>query len=207
MAGRLRLVFLAGALAIAASALGRAGGGGFVGGGGVAAGPPALAVPAPAQAQSLPVRLLDEDRLLRESELGRLVLERVRAAEQALEEENRRIADQLAAEEQELTDARAELSPEEFRARADAFDLRVEEIRAERAQRNEELTRFSEGEVQRFFDVAFPVVVDLMNDEGVVAILQPEAVIVALEAFDITGEAVARLDFLWREATYEGDFP
>ena len=186
MAGRLRLVILAGALAIAIGA---------------------LSVPAPAQAQSLPVRLLDEDRLLRESELGRRVLERVRAAEQALEEENRRIADQLAAEEQELTEARTELPPEEFRARADAFDLRVEEIRAERAQRNEELTRFSEGEVQRFFDVAFPVVVDLMNDEGVVAILQPEAVIVALEAFDITGEAVARLDAIWREATDEGDFP
>lgn len=186
MAGRLRLVIMAGALAIAVGA---------------------LSVAAPSQSQSLPVRLLDEDRLLRESELGRRVLERIRAAEQALEEENRRIADQLAAEEQELTEMRAELSPEEFRARADAFDLRVEEIRAERAQRNEELTRFSEGEVQRFFDVAFPVVVDLMSDEGVVAILQPEAVIVALEAFDITGEAIARLDAVWREATEDGDFP
>lgn len=184
MAARLRLAILAGFLAATA-----------------------VALPAPVQAQSLPVRLLDEDRLLRESELGRRVVERVRAAERALEEENRRIADQLAAEEQELTEARATLSPEDFRARADAFDQRVEEIRAERAQRNEELARFSEAEVQRFFDAAFPVVVDLMNDEGVVAILQPEAVIVAREAFDITGEAIARLDAVWRDTVDESDFP
>lgn len=181
MAGRLRPALLAGALAAMASAL-----------------------PVPASAQELPVRLLDEDRLLRESALGRRVVARIREAEHALEEEHERIAHQLASEERELTEARAELSPEEFRARADAFDLRVEEIRAERAQRSEELARFSEAEVQRFFELAFPVVVELMNEEGVVAILQPDAVIVALESFDITGEAVARLDSAWREALEDG---
>lgn len=184
MVGRLRLALLAGALAAFA----------------------APALPAPAQALGeLPVRLLDEDRLLGESEFGRRTVERIRAAEQALEEENNRIAAQLAEEEQELTEARADLSPEEFRARADAFDQRVEEIRAERAQRSEELARFSEAEVQRFFEAAFPVVAELMTEEGIVALLHPEAVIVALEAFDITGEAIARLDAAWREAIREGE--
>ena len=186
MASRLRLAFLAGALAITA----------------IAASPgPVLQ----AQAQNVPIRLLDEDRLLVESELGSLVVARIREAEQALEEENRQIADQLANEEQELTDARATLAPDEFRARADAFDLRVEEIRAERARRAEEFARFSEAEVQRFFEMAFPVIADLMREEGVVAIVNPDAVIVAFEGFDITGAAIARLDDAWRAAREDGD--
>lgn len=186
MACRLRLALLAGALAATVSAFS-----------------PVSVLPA--RAQDLPIRLLDEDRLLGESELGRRVVARIRAEEQALEEENRQLADQLAREEQELTDARATLTPEEFRTRADAFDQRVEEIRAERAQRGEEFARFSEAEVQRFFEIAFPVIAELMREEGIVAIVKPEAVIVALEAFDITGEAIARLDDTWRAAREENE--
>lgn len=145
-------------------------------------------------AQSVSFRILDEDRLLRESRLGQQILSDIRAAEQALEEENQRISDQLAEEERALTDERARLSPEEFRARADAFDQRVEEIRTERNQRSIELNRFSEAEAQRFFDTALPVLVALMNEQGLVAILKPDVLIIGADWLDMTDAAIAELD-------------
>ncbi len=159
-------------------------------------------MPVTAGAQNMvaaPYAVLDEDRFLRESQLGRQVLAEIRSAEERLEEENSRISDQLAEEERALTEARATMSPEEFRAEAEAFDARVERIRAERRERSEELARFSEAEAQRFSDTAFPVLVELMTDEGIIAILKPEAVIIALDFVDITSRAIARLDAVFEE--------
>lgn len=142
----------------------------------------------------VPFRILNETRLLNESRLGRQVLERIDQARQALEAENQRLFDQLAAEERELTTQRASLSPEEFRARADAFDARVEEVRAERARTSDDLSRQSEAEAQRFFDAALPIMVQMMGDEGIIALLKPEALIIGSDWLDITDEAIARLD-------------
>jgi len=144
--------------------------------------------------QSVSFRILDEERLLRESQLGQKILADIRAAEQVLEEENQRLSDQLAEEERNLTDARRQLSPEEFRTRADAFDLRVEAIRTERNQRSLELARFSETEAQRFFDTVLPVLAGLMDEEGLVALLKPDALILGADWLDITEDAIRRLD-------------
>lgn len=143
---------------------------------------------------SVPFRILNETRLLNESRLGQEVLARIDRARQALEDENQRLFDQLEAEESELTSLRATLSPDEFRTRAEAFDARVEEIRAERGQASDDLARRSEAEAQRFFDAALPVLVQLMTDEGLVALLKPETVILGTEWLDITDAAIARLD-------------
>lgn len=142
----------------------------------------------------VPFRVLDQDRLLRGSRLGQQILAGIRRAEQALEAENQQIADQLAAEESALTEARSTLTPEEFRTRADVFDTRVEQIREERAQASQALTRHSETEAQRFFDTALPILVEMMNDQGVLGLLKPDAVILGSDWLDITDAAIARLD-------------
>ncbi|GAB4267165.1 MAG: OmpH family outer membrane protein [Pararhodobacter sp.] len=143
---------------------------------------------------SLSVRSLDQERLFQESALGRRIIEGLEAARQELEAENQRLFEQLATEEQQLTELRATLSPEEFRQRADAFDARVEAIRAERGEASQALARRSEAEAQRFFDAALPVLVQMMTEQGLDAVLRPEAVILGSEAFDMTDEAIARLD-------------
>lgn len=150
--------------------------------------------PAASFAQQASFRILDEDRLFRESLLGQEILSDIRAAEQALEEENQRISDQLANEERALTEARAQLSPEEFRTRADAFDQRVEAIRAERNQRSVELGRFSEAEARRFFDTVLPVLTGMMDEEGLVALLKPDTLILGSDWLDVTDAAIERLD-------------
>lgn len=154
-----------------------------------------LASAAPAQTpQQGGVRVLNQDRLLRDSALGRAVLEELRAAEVALERENQALVEQLSAEERALTELRPTLSLEEFRARAEAFDRRVEAVRAERARLSRELGLRYEAEAQRFFATALPVLTDLMAEQGIVAILSPEAVILGADWLDITEQVIERLD-------------
>lgn len=142
----------------------------------------------------VPFAILDDDRLLRDSRMGQQVLAGIRAAEQALEAENQQLFEQLTAEESALVEARPTMTPEAFREAADAFDRRVEEIRAERDQRSQELARQSEIAVQRFYEAALPVLVRLMNERGLVAILKPDAMIIGAEWLNITDLAIERLD-------------
>ena len=139
-------------------------------------------------------RLLDEERLFRESVLGQRVLADIRAAELALEAENQVLFDQLSAEERSLTEARLTLPPDEFRARAEAFDTRVEAIRAERAERAADLTRQNEAAARAFFDAALPILVQVMNEAGVDVLLKPDLMILGPEWMDITDQAILRLD-------------
>jgi Skp family chaperone for outer membrane proteins len=167
MAGRLRGTLLAAALACAAVT---------------------------AAAQDATFRILNEERLLRESRYGQAVLSELREAERQLEDENERIAAELAAEERALTEARADLTPEEFRARADEFDRRVEAIRAERNELSMELTRRSEAAAGRFFDEALPILLQMMAEEGLVAVLRPDALILGADWLDMTDQVIERLD-------------
>jgi Skp family chaperone for outer membrane proteins len=139
-------------------------------------------------------RILNEERLLRDSRYGQAVLAELREAERRLDEENERIAEELAAEERALTEARAELSPEEFRARADAFDRRVEAIRAERNELGLDLARRSDAAAARFFDEALPIVLEMMTEQSLVAILRPDALIVGADWLDMTDQVIERLD-------------
>jgi Skp family chaperone for outer membrane proteins len=153
---------------------------------GAAFGPPAPAGPGFA--------ILSQERLLRESRRGQALLSELREAEQVLERENQTLSDQLATEERALTALRGSVDPEDFRARADAFDRRVEVIRAERARLAQELARSYDDRAQAFFQSALPVVAELMQDQGIIAILSPEAVILAADWLDITDQAIERLD-------------
>lgn len=139
-------------------------------------------------------RVLDEDRLFRESVLGQRVLADIREAEQALATENQALFEQLSAEERALTEARLTLPPEEFRARAEAFDASVEAIRAERAERSATLARQNEAAARAFFDAALPILVQVMAEAGVDILLKPDVMILGPEWVDITDLAITRLD-------------
>lgn len=149
---------------------------------------------APAHAQDGSIRLLDQDRLYAQSEFGQRVLAELRSASNALNDENQRIASELMAEELALTEARATLSPEAFRTRADDFDARVEAIRSEQDEKSRDLQRRNEIEQIRFFETALPILLALMEELGVEAILDARAVIIGTEALDITDAAIERLN-------------
>lgn len=141
-----------------------------------------------------PVLTLDQERLFVESAFGRASLERERQALRALEEENKRIEAELIAEEQALTELRQTLAPEEFTARADAFDQKVEQIRDAQDAKSEALTSARDADRQAFLQAAIPVLGELLGDRKAVAILDKSMIILSLSAIDVTDEAIARVD-------------
>jgi len=155
----------------------------------------ALAAPVAVSAQAeRGVRILDEERLFLDSQFGQALRAEVQRLEAEIERENAALVAQLAEEERALTEARATLSPEEFRTRADAFDERVEAIRSERAARLQDLARETDAATQRFFEQALPIIGEVMEEQGIVALIRRDVVIVSVEGLDITPLVITRLD-------------
>ena len=153
-----------------------------------------LGLPAAAQDAPTPLLTLDQDRLFLESDYGKAVIEKERTATAALEQENRRIEAELVAEEQALTEARATLSAEEFSAKADAFDAKVEQIRGAQDAKARKLTEARDEDRKAFLEVAVPVLGEILQDKGASAVLDKNLVILSLSAVDITDEAIARVN-------------
>ena len=145
-------------------------------------------------AEQSTVVTLDRARLFEESRMGQAVISQLEQASNDLISENRRLEAALEAEERQLTQQRATMTPEVFRDLAREFDTRVEELRVAQEAKGRALTRAREAEQQRFFETAIPVLVALMEDLGAVAIIDRSVVILSFDRIDITTEAIARLD-------------
>jgi Skp family chaperone for outer membrane proteins len=141
-----------------------------------------------------PVLTIDAERVLAESAFGRALSAEVDAAARALAEENRRIEADLLAEEKDLTERRAMMSPDEFRPMADAFDEKVQRLRAEQDEKERALTDLREEGRQRFLREAVPVLSAILREQGALVLLDRRDVFLSADAIDITGIAIARID-------------
>jgi len=138
--------------------------------------------------------VIDQERLYTGSAFGQRVVETLQSESKALAEENRRIEDALIAEEQSITDQRPAISPEDFRALADDFDVRVTAIRAAQDRKSRSLTSRDDEERRRFLNAAVPILGTIMQDLGATALFDRRAVFVSDERIDITDEAIAAID-------------
>lgn len=141
-----------------------------------------------------PILTLDQERLFAESRRGRAVLGALEADTAALSAENRRIEAELTAEEKALTVQRPSLSPEEFRALAEAFDQKVVAIRREQDAKARALALRRETDQQAFFREVLPLLAEIVGRRGAVAVLERGAVILSAEPVDITDEAIELID-------------
>jgi len=147
------------------------------------------------QEQAPPAVLtLNQERLYASSLFGQRVRDDLEAASVVLATENRQIESALVAEEAQLVEDRATLDPAEFRKLAEEFDERVTGIRRAQVEKREALQRAADAERLRFFDMAFPVLFELVDDFGALAILNQNAVILSSRAIDVTDRAIARVD-------------
>ncbi|MBV0911986.1 OmpH family outer membrane protein [Anianabacter salinae] len=161
----------------------------------------ALAVWTPAWAQPLdsaaidsPVLVIDQERLFRQSALGTRITEELEDAAAALAAENREIEAQLSAEELRLTEQRATLPPEEFRALADAFDQKVQRLRSEQDQKERELQRRRDADQQVFINQIGPILGQVAQERSALIVLDRRAAFLVSDAIDITDELIARVD-------------
>jgi len=152
------------------------------------------ALPARAQTISAPIVTVVQDRLFSESRFGQRVQRDHEARVQALSQENRQIEAALIEEERSLTDQRVKLPAEEFRSLADAFDDKVQRIRAEQDAKANALGQLLDKDRQAFLSLTGPLLRTLVIERGAVALLDRRVVILAADSIDITGAAIARID-------------
>ncbi|SFC56312.1 OmpH family outer membrane protein [Tropicimonas isoalkanivorans] len=159
-----------------------------------------VAPPLPAQdadgMAAAQILILDQERLFSDSKYGLRVQAELEKISNDLAERNQLISAELRAEEQELTERRSSLSPEEFRPLADAFDTKVVRLREEQDARIRELQRRRDQERRVFTQRVLPVLSNLAGEAGAVAILDERAVILSADRIDVTDQAIQRVDEL-----------
>ena len=141
-----------------------------------------------------PVLTVDIERLFAESAYGRRAAGELRAASEALAAENAGIVAELQQIERDLTERRPDMDPAAFRAEADAFDARVQSIRAERDARERELQSSLATAREEFLGAATPILGELMLAAGAAVLLDRRNVFLGVGLVDVTDEAIARID-------------
>ena len=163
--------------------------------------------PPPERPQPPPVLVVNQDVLFAQSAFGRSAQARLEAESSALVAENRVIEAALETEERDLTDRRATLPPDEFRALAEAFNVKVEAIRKAQDAKSRSISRARDADRQRFFAAALPVLADILRENGAVLVLDQSQVVLSLDRIDITTQAIARLDAAIGTGALSGEAP
>lgn len=143
---------------------------------------------------SSPILTLDSEELLTRSAAGQALDAELAERSAELAAENRRIEAQLSEEERDLTDRRPDMTPEDFRAEARAFDEKVQQIRTEQDAKLRALQDQSNSARRDILRAANPVLVQIMREAGAAVIMERVNVLASLETIDITALAVQRLD-------------
>jgi Skp family chaperone for outer membrane proteins len=143
--------------------------------------------------QSLLLTLAPEV-LYTQSDFGQRIAREIEEESAALAAENRRIEAELTAEERELTDLRDTLEPEDFRSRAEAFDEKVQRLRREQDEKARVLGQRNEEARRALLNAVQPVLLQLMAESNAVAVLDRRAVLLSVEAVDITEQAIQRVN-------------
>ncbi len=140
------------------------------------------------------VATINQDRLFADSLYGKSFAQKFQKDASALADENRRIEQELTAEETALTQKRKELSNIEFRKLAEAFNEKVENIRKEQAAKTTELNATQIQARRAFFRLVQPIIIQLMQDRGIQFILSDQAIFISASDGDITNAAIEMID-------------
>jgi Skp family chaperone for outer membrane proteins len=140
------------------------------------------------------VLTIDFERVFVESAYGRRVAADLGAQSEQLAAENRRIEADLVAEEQSLTARRPTMTPEAFRAEAEAFDAKVQGIRAAQDAKEISLQTALDDARAAFLRAATPLLGQIMQESGAAVILDGRAVFLSTGAVDVTDRAIATID-------------
>lgn len=137
---------------------------------------------------------LDQDALFARTKFGKALITAAEQEATALKAENRSIDATLEAEERSLTDRRAGLPLAEFRVLADAFDNKVEGLRAAQDAKSAAFSAKRDLAQQQFFQAVAPIIGDYMVAQGASAIVNKAAIVVSLGSIDITDEVIVQID-------------
>ncbi len=132
--------------------------------------------------------------LYTKSDFGQRIAREIEAESAEIAGENRRIESELTAEERELTELRDTLAPADFRARAEAFDEKVQRLRREQDEKARAVGTRNEEARRALLTAAQPLLLQLMIESGAVAVLDRRVVLLSVDTVDITEQAISRVN-------------
>lgn len=141
-----------------------------------------------------PILTMDSELVFGATSVGKQITKNLENRVQELAGENIRIAAELETEELELTEKRAVMEAADFRLLADAFDEKVQRIRAEQDAKQRALQQLRDVERQSFIDAITPLLSDVARKHGAVAVLERRNVLLSADSIDITQEVIDRID-------------
>lgn len=149
-------------------------------------------------ARAAPVLLvIEQERVFTESAFGKEIIALNEAEDAALRREGLALDKQFEEEEQALTVRRAELTPEAFRAEADAFDQKVVETRQAQEERGAALVQRAEQRRREFLRRIGPVLLEILEESGAAAVIEQRALLISKQDLNITDEVIKRLDAVY----------
>lgn len=140
------------------------------------------------------VLIIDSERLYSESLFGQRIAAELVAETETLAAENRKLEADLTAEAKSLTERRPGMEVDAFRAEAEAFDAKVQAIRAARDAKERALQQMPVSGREAFFRAARPAITALLESRDATVVLDKRAVIYATSDADITDDAIAAVD-------------
>lgn len=154
----------------------------------------AVAQSYPTSDHFLSVATIDQDKLFSDSLFGQSFNKKFQNDASLLAVENARIYAELEDEENSLTEKRKLLTNDEFRKLAAIFNDKVEEIRREQSQKENNLSASRIQAHRAFFAQVKPLIVELMQDRGIQFILNDQAIFMSGDSGDITDDTIERID-------------
>jgi len=142
----------------------------------------------------IPVLIIDTQRVFLASERGQQIQTEIETLAAELQTVNNRIVADLIAEEKDLAARRPDMDPATFRAEAEAFDQKAQDIRRARDAKEGDLQRQATLARNQFFDELRPIIQQILLDRGGVVVLDSRSVYIGLSAADITDAAIAAVD-------------
>ena len=147
----------------------------------------------PAEFRSL-ILTINLDQLFVETLYGQRIRGDLDLQAQALEAENRALAEELQAEERSLTERRPTMAPVDFRAEADAFDTKVQSIRHAQDEKQRNLQSALTKGREEFLAAVQGILADIMISRGAVLIIDRRNILMQADLIDITSAAIAAID-------------
>lgn len=167
-------------------------------------GAPASAASTSAPLQKSDILTVDRDQLFSGSLYGQRILAELELERARLAAEARKVEAALAAEEQDLTKQRKSLSPEAFRALANAFDEKVQALRREGPAREQRFSDRFERERLAYFEKIGPILGAVVRERGGVVIVDRRAILLTTRNIDVTDAAIARINALLGDGSDAG---
>lgn len=140
------------------------------------------------------VIVIDFQEVLRSSAAAKSIQQQLERTRSSYQEDINKKERDLRAAEQELGQQRAVLAPEAFQQRRRDFETRVADVQRDVSGKKRQLDQAFEENITKVREQLITIVDDLAKETKANMVISRAAVVIVEKKFDLTGEALARLD-------------